>query len=218
MLHHGPCRLWPATAHHPQPHRHGVRFHRRCRRQRPDRHLEPGVEHPLNVAEACSGMRMVVAFIALAGAVALLSTREWWKRITLMMLSIPVALLMNVTRGDHGHGHAGRQRRPRARRTLIGTLLLIPGLGLFTAVGWAARENRPHHQGTQTQGRGPKAPARSCQTRHGRAARDPLRLGDRHGLGDQLLQDPPQQAPHLRPGNRVVSSIPRDRFVGAGRR
>lgn len=98
-----------------------------------------GQVHPLNVAEACSGMRMVVAFIALAGAVALLSTREWWKRITLMALSIPVALLMNVARvailglatlkdSNLAAGEA---------HTLIGTLLLIPGLGLFLAVGWA---------------------------------------------------------------------------------
>src|SRR6185295_233957 len=40
-----------------------------------------GAPIPLNVAEACSGMRMVIAFFALAGAVALFSCRFWWQRI-----------------------------------------------------------------------------------------------------------------------------------------
>ena len=45
-----------------------------------------GTEYPLNVAEACSGMRMVVAFIALAGrSRAPEHANEWWKRITLFM-------------------------------------------------------------------------------------------------------------------------------------
>ncbi|MEM9374353.1 MAG: exosortase/archaeosortase family protein, partial [Planctomycetota bacterium] len=53
---------------------------------------------PMNVAEACSGMRMVVAFYALAGAVALLGTGQWWQRIALMLLAGPVAVFMNMIR------------------------------------------------------------------------------------------------------------------------
>ncbi|MEL6795666.1 MAG: exosortase/archaeosortase family protein [Planctomycetota bacterium] len=98
-----------------------------------------GEEFPLNVAQACSGMRMVVAFIALGAAVALLSCRLWWQRIAVFLLAVPVALVMNIIRvavlglltlGDpdlaQGEAH-----------TLIGTLLLIPGLGLFLAIVWA---------------------------------------------------------------------------------
>ena len=93
----------------------------------------------MNVAEACSGMRMVVAFYALAGAVALLSCRHWWQRIALMLLAGPVAILMNVVRVtvlgllslnnvNYASGDA---------HMLIGTLLLIPSLGLFLGVVWA---------------------------------------------------------------------------------
>ncbi|GAB5496884.1 MAG: hypothetical protein Phyf2KO_19640 [Phycisphaerales bacterium] len=104
-----------------------------------------GVEHPLNVAEACSGMRMVVAFIALGAAVALLSTREWWKRITLFMLCVPVALLMNIVRvAVLGFATLGDANLAQGEaHTLIGTLLLIPGLGLFLGIGWALEKIAP---------------------------------------------------------------------------
>lgn len=95
--------------------------------------------HKLNVAQACSGMRMVVAFYALAGAVALFSCRHWWQRISLMLLAGPVAIFMNVIRVavlgllsladvNFAAGDA---------HMLIGTLLLIPSLALFMAVVWA---------------------------------------------------------------------------------
>ncbi|MBO6513485.1 MAG: archaeosortase/exosortase family protein [Phycisphaerales bacterium] len=97
-----------------------------------------GELHPLNVAEACSGMRMVVAFYALAGAVALLGCTQWWQRIALILLAGPVAILMNMVRVTvlglltlfdpnlaAGDAH-----------TLIGTILLVPSLGLFLGVVW----------------------------------------------------------------------------------
>lgn len=98
-----------------------------------------GEPHPLDVAEACSGLRMVVAFFALAGAVALMSTSAWWQRVTLLTLALPIALVINVVRVTvlglatlvdpnlvAGEAH-----------TLIGTILLIPGLMLFMFVRWS---------------------------------------------------------------------------------
>lgn len=98
---------------------------------------------PMNVAEACSGMRMVIAFFALAGAVALLTCKEWWQRVLLVLLAAPVALLMNVVRvvvlgllslgdSDLATGDA---------HTLIGTFLLLPALGLFMGVVWALNKS-----------------------------------------------------------------------------
>jgi exosortase len=98
-----------------------------------------GVAHPLNIAAACSGMRMVVAFFALAGATALLGTKLWWQRVALMLLAAPVALIINTVRvsvlgllslwdSDLASGEA---------HTAIGTFLLVPGLMLFMAVIWA---------------------------------------------------------------------------------
>lgn len=94
---------------------------------------------PLDVAEACSGVRMVIAFVALGAAVALISCRLWWQRAALLVLAVPVALLMNIIRVallgvlsliDPGLAEGDAHM-------LIGTLLLIPGLGLFMAVVWS---------------------------------------------------------------------------------
>ena len=53
---------------------------------------------PLNVAEACSGMRMLVAFMALGTLMAYIGLKQWWQRILLMFLAIPVAVFVNVLR------------------------------------------------------------------------------------------------------------------------
>jgi len=93
---------------------------------------------PLNVAEACSGMRMVVAFYALSVWVAMTWNREWWQRIALFLLAGPVAVFMNMIRvtvlgiaslwdGELATGQA---------HTLIGTLLLVPSLGLYLGIAW----------------------------------------------------------------------------------
>ena len=98
-----------------------------------------GTVHNLNVAEACSGMRMVIAFMALGGAVALLGLRHWWQRVALMLLTVPVAVLLNVVRVTV-LGLASLKNPNFAEgeaHTLIGTLLLVPGLGLFMLVVWA---------------------------------------------------------------------------------
>ncbi len=61
-------------------------------------HKSSGETIPLNVAEACSGMRMVIAFYALGAAVAFLSTRLWWQRIAILLLAGPIAVFVNVLR------------------------------------------------------------------------------------------------------------------------
>lgn len=100
--------------------------------------LDTGVgdPHKLDVAEACSGMRMVIAFVALGAAVALFSCRHWWQRTALILLAVPVAVLMNVIRVAV-LGLASLANRDLATgdaHMLIGTLLLVPGLGLFLLV------------------------------------------------------------------------------------
>lgn len=111
---------------------------------------------PLNIAEACSGMRMLVAFFALAAAVAFLGCNEWWRRVAVFLLAAPVALLMNVVRvatlgllslidPDLAHGQA---------HMVIGTILLFPSLALFMGMVWALKRAAP-----ETIERGAVAPA-----------------------------------------------------------
>ncbi len=57
-------------------------------------HLEPS----LNVAEACSGMRLLVAFLALGVAMAYLHYRPIWQRTVLLVCTIPIAILCNIVR------------------------------------------------------------------------------------------------------------------------
>jgi exosortase len=98
-----------------------------------------GTTIPLAIAEACSGMRMVVAFIALAGAVALMSCSWWWQRTAVMLLAVPVAVAMNLVRIAvlgllslidpklaSGDAHI-----------FIGTILLVPALMVFMAAVWS---------------------------------------------------------------------------------
>jgi exosortase len=56
--------------------------------------LEPG----LDVAEACSGMRILMAFLALGVAMAYLHYRPMWQRLVLLASTIPIAILCNVIR------------------------------------------------------------------------------------------------------------------------
>lgn len=101
-----------------------------------------GKSVPLDVADACSGMSMVIAFLALGTAMALVGLREWWQRIVLVMLAIPVAILLNVLRiavlgllskydANLATGEA---------HMLIGTLLLVPGFFAYLFIVWALKQ------------------------------------------------------------------------------
>ncbi|MBS3735160.1 MAG: exosortase/archaeosortase family protein [Phycisphaerae bacterium] len=57
-----------------------------------------GNVHNLTVAEACAGMRLLMAFAALGVAMAYVETRPLWQRITLVLAGIPIAVLCNVVR------------------------------------------------------------------------------------------------------------------------
>lgn len=101
-----------------------------------------GKSVPLDVADACSGMSMVIAFLALGTAMALVGLKEWWQRIVLVMLAIPVAILLNVLRiavlgllskydANLATGEA---------HMLIGTLLLVPGFFAYLFIVWSLKQ------------------------------------------------------------------------------
>jgi exosortase len=56
--------------------------------------LEPG----LDVAEACSGMRLLMAFLALGVAMAYLHYRSMWQRLILLASTVPIAIICNIVR------------------------------------------------------------------------------------------------------------------------
>ncbi|MFA5864095.1 MAG: exosortase/archaeosortase family protein [Phycisphaerae bacterium] len=57
-----------------------------------------GQSFNLSVAEACAGMRLMMAFLALGVAMAYLSDRPFWHRIILVVSTLPIALFCNFTR------------------------------------------------------------------------------------------------------------------------
>jgi exosortase len=58
------------------------------------RQLDPS----LNVAEACSGMRLLMAFLSLGVAMAYLHERPLWQRLVLLASTIPIAIFCNIVR------------------------------------------------------------------------------------------------------------------------
>lgn len=56
------------------------------------------LEPSLQVAEACSGMRLLMAFVALGVAMAYLHWRPMWQRFVLLLSTVPIAILCNVIR------------------------------------------------------------------------------------------------------------------------
>jgi exosortase len=53
---------------------------------------------PLFVADACSGLRMVTIFCALAVAMVFLIERPWWDKFIILLSAIPIALVVNIVR------------------------------------------------------------------------------------------------------------------------
>jgi len=56
----------------------------------------PGAD--LNIADACSGLRMATIFGALAVAMVFLVERPWWDKFIILISSIPIALIVNIIR------------------------------------------------------------------------------------------------------------------------
>jgi exosortase len=97
------------------------------------------LEPPLDVAEACSGMRLLMAFLALGVAMAYLHYRPAWQRLILLCSTIPIAILCNIVRvtvtgfiyilGDpkyaQGIWHDG-----------LGMLMLPLAFGLYGLLAW----------------------------------------------------------------------------------
>ena len=50
------------------------------------------------VAEACNGLRMIMAFFVIGGLVVLLVKRAWWEKLIVLASSLPIALFCNSVR------------------------------------------------------------------------------------------------------------------------
>jgi len=101
-----------------------------------------GEAKPLNIAEACSGMRMLMAFMALGVAMAFTGLRHIWQRIVLVALGIPTAIFVNILRvatlavlslynSDFAAGEF---------HTFVGLLWLVPAFLIYMGLMWILRK------------------------------------------------------------------------------
>jgi exosortase len=98
-----------------------------------------GKVHPLTVAEACSGMRSLMAYVALGVAWAYLEERPVWQRMVLVLSIIPVAVVCNILRVSITCTAYVMDRPELGQKfmhTFTGILMLGPALLLFLLLSW----------------------------------------------------------------------------------
>jgi exosortase len=100
-----------------------------------------GVPNQLNVAEACSGMRMLVAFLALGVAIAYTGLDVFWQRTALVVAGIPVAIGVNVLRvftlgilSLYDSNFAAGDFH-----SFVGLVWLMPALVIYLGIMWFLR-------------------------------------------------------------------------------
>ncbi len=103
--------------------------------------MQGGVPHALNIAEACSGMRMLVAFMALGVAIAYTGLPRLWQQVALVLLGIPVAIFVNILRVvtlgllslDNIEFASGQFH------SLVGLVWLVPAFLIYMGILWILR-------------------------------------------------------------------------------
>lgn len=93
----------------------------------------------LNVEEACSGMRLMMALAALGCAYAYLGDRPTWQRLVLAASIIPIAVACNAIRVTttgllFAYGHQDLARG--TPHQLLGIAIMFLALGMFMLIGY----------------------------------------------------------------------------------
>ena len=104
-------------------------------------HMSDGTLHPLNVAEACSGMRTLMAFLAIGVAMAALGLPRWWQRALLVLAGIPISLFVNVLRvASLGLlSMVDSNLSAGEFHSFVGLVWLVPAFLLFLGAMWVIR-------------------------------------------------------------------------------
>lgn len=104
---------------------------------------------PIEVADACSGLRMLMLFFAISVGAAMLLRRELWEKVIIVIGAVPIAIIANVIRvtsiglfyhfdlgetiNDVFHKGAGLAMMPIALLLLWGELTLLSKLFIDAA-------------------------------------------------------------------------------------
>jgi len=93
----------------------------------------------LNVAEACSGMRMLISFFALAVVLAYSTSRPMWQKFFMGCCALPIAILCNafrVTITGALVAWGGQQWAHGATHEFVGLFMLIPAVFMLLGIAW----------------------------------------------------------------------------------
>lgn len=108
------------------------------------------------VTEACSGLRMLTAFVIVAAVLAFMANCATWQRAALVILSVPIAVLSNGLRGfataylmcysksesltENIHDIAGWAMMPLALLLSLGALRLMKTLDAASSTGSVSKQ------------------------------------------------------------------------------
>ncbi|MEN6428945.1 MAG: exosortase/archaeosortase family protein [Phycisphaerales bacterium] len=122
-----------------------------------------GDNTPMAVTEACSGLRMLTAFVIVAAFIAYMVKRPRWQKGVLLVSSIPVAVVCNMIRisltamimlyvsvelGEKFfHDFAGLVMMPAAVSLIFGEIWLMDRLVVRDSAGSAGRDGDPSRAG-----------------------------------------------------------------------
>jgi len=97
-----------------------------------------GIRRALEVEEACSGIRLLMAFVALSVAMAYMAERPIWQRVILVLLGIPVAIACNILRVAITCSMFvidKRQFGEKFMHEFTGMIMLIPAVAMLWLAG-----------------------------------------------------------------------------------
>jgi len=121
--------------------------------------------HQLQVAEACSGMRSIMGLMALGIAFAYFWERPLWERLFLIVSTVPIAIIANISRvtGTGLMYHWGYERFAKGfYHEFTGWFVFIFAMALFLLEAWVMThlfvyETAPAAEATATGGEGANA-------------------------------------------------------------
>ena len=93
----------------------------------------------LNVADACSGMRLLRTFVALGVAMAWMEVRPTWQRIGLLISTIPIAIICNMLRvllTGLIYIFVGHEYATGTLHSMLGLVMLAVAFGLYGSLTW----------------------------------------------------------------------------------
>jgi exosortase len=88
----------------------------------------------MDIIEACSGLRMLTIFGALAVAITMVTDRPWWEKLIIVASAVPIALAVNIIRitiTGIMYLHVGSETAEHIFHDLYGWFMMPMALGLL---------------------------------------------------------------------------------------